>query len=74
MTAPFTYYYPYEFCVLGPFTHLLHVFSKGYTAGKRSINHFNFLSKHISKGSIYMIFSPDVGNKQSNPYMDYIYH
>lgn len=69
MTAPFTYYYLYEFCALRPFTDLLHIFSKGYTADKISINHVTiFLSKHFSKCAIYMIFSPDVGN-QSNPYI-----
>ena len=41
-----------------------------YTAGKLSIEHVTiFLSKYISKDAIDMIFSPDVGNNRSNPYI-----
>ncbi len=40
------------------------------TAGKISIERVTiFLSKYISKGAVDMIFSPDVGNNPSNPYM-----
>ncbi len=37
-----------------------------YTAGKISIEHVTiFLSKYISKGTVDMKFSPDVGNSPS---------
>ncbi len=40
------------------------------TAGKISIKHvIIFLSKYISKGTVDMKCSPDVGNNLSNPYI-----
>ncbi len=41
-----------------------------YTAGKIIIEHVTiFPSKYISKGTVVMTFSPDVGNNSSNPYI-----
>ncbi len=41
-----------------------------YTAGKISIEHVTiFPSKYVSKSAANMKFSPDVGNNQSNPYI-----
>ena len=51
----------------------IHCRAVRYTAGKISIEHVTiFLSKNISKGAIDMKFSPDVGNNQSNPYIQQI--
>ncbi len=40
------------------------------TASKISIEHVTiFPSKYVSKSAVDMIFSPDVGNNPSNPYI-----
>ncbi len=48
----------------------IHLYIYIYTAGKISIEHITiFLSKYISKGAVDMKCSADVGNLQTQTYM-----